>query len=118
MSKEKFQVPLPSEEIMQQQIQKIVKEGVKPKDSFFTFIKSMYKQIGLRHLFSNRAGLVFTLFTVIILLSIYMFSANMVIYKVEDLYSYIFLFSPILFLIFSIYSSGNNTSIFTNSNSI
>lgn len=104
MSKEKFQVPLPSEEIMQQQIQKIVKEGVKTKESFLTFIKSMYKQIGLRHLFSNRAGYVFTLFTVIILLSTYMFSANKAIYKVGDLYAYIFLFSPIVFLVFSLYT--------------
>lgn len=104
MSKEKFHVPLPDEDIIQQQIQKIVKEGVKPKESFFAFLKSMYNQIGLRHLFSNRAGLVFTLFTVIILLSFYLFSANMTIYKTEELYAYIFLFSPILFLVFSMYT--------------
>lgn len=104
MSKEKFHVPFPDEEIIQQQIQKIVKEGVKPKESFFTFIKSMHKQIGLRHLFSNRAGFVFTLFTVIILLSFYLFSANIAINEVEALYAFIFLFSPIVFLVFSLYT--------------
>ncbi|WP_313892408.1 hypothetical protein [Psychrobacillus sp.] len=104
MSKEKFYVPLPGQVTMQKQIQAIVQEGVKQKESFFPFIKSMYKQLGFRHLFSNYAWLVFALFTVIISLISPFFMYGLTKYKMEELYALIFLFSPILYLIFSMYT--------------
>lgn len=54
MRKEKLAIPMPDEKIVKQEIQQIVSLGVKRKESFFQFMRSMIQQVGMRHLFSDR----------------------------------------------------------------
>lgn len=104
MSKDKLHIPMPDEQFIKQQVQKIVSEGVNQKESFFSFLKSMYKQVGLRHLFSNQVELVFTIITAITFLSFYLLNSSNNELKTEDLYANIFLFSPLAFLAYSLFT--------------
>lgn len=109
MDKEKFHIPFPNEQTIRNEIEQIVTAGVrvKERDSFFLFMKSMYRQIGLRHLFSDRSELMFSLITAITILIFFMLKPDSVSTQVDDLYSFIFIFSPLLFVTLSIYTYSN-----------
>lgn len=107
MKKEKFQIPFPDESTISHQINHIVKCGVKRKESFSAYLKTMYEQVGLRHLFSDRSELTFMLITALTIISIYIFSPDPASAKTDDLYAFIFLFSPVLFIALSIYTYSN-----------
>lgn len=107
MDKEKFHIPFPDERTIQNQIDQIVAASVKPRESFFTYLKSMYQQVGIKHLFSDRSELMFILFTMITLLSIFFTNAELERARVEDVYAFIFLISPVLFISFSVYTYSN-----------
>lgn len=104
MAKEKLQIPLPSEDITKQEIQHIVSLGIKRKESFYQFMKSMIQQVGIRHLFSNRAELHMILIIALTSLSVFILQPNLAVGSAQNLYAYLFLISPLLFLIFSIYT--------------
>lgn len=98
---------MPDERTIQNQIQAIVAAGVKPKESFFTYLKSMYQQVGIKHLFSDRSELMFILFTTFTVLSIFFVSPEPERIQVDNMYSFIFLISPVLFITLSIYTYLN-----------
>ena len=104
MRKEKLYIPMPNEGIMEKEIQQIVSLGVKRKESFFHFIKSMIQQVGIRHLFSDRSELHFILIIAMTSLSMFVIQPDSAVSSAQDHYAYIFLMSPLLFLIFSIYT--------------
>lgn len=107
MSKEKFSIPFPDDETMQNEIGKIVATGVKRKEFFLSYLTSMYRQIGFRQLFSDRSELAFTLITAITLLICYLFSPDPSFAKADDVYAFIFLVSPVLFVALSFFTYSN-----------
>ncbi|WP_042143789.1 hypothetical protein [Paucisalibacillus sp. EB02] len=104
MSKEKFHIQLPSEDLIQSEITTIVANGLKPKESFYAYLKRLYKQIGLRNLLPNRWEEFLIIFSVLCLLIVLPFnlveSNN---YLIRDFYMITFLLSPLLFMVLSIY---------------
>ncbi|ERI07433.1 hypothetical protein [Aneurinibacillus aneurinilyticus] len=107
MDKEKFHIPMPDERTIQNQINQIVAAGVKRNKSFPAYLKSMYHQVGIRHLFSDRSEFVFILFIAINLLSIFLVRSETVLRQVDNLYAFIFLISPVLFIALSVYTYSN-----------
>lgn len=107
MDRKKLHIPFPDEHTMHNQIDQIVSVGVKRNESFFTFVKSMYQQVGMRHLFSDRSEFMFVLFIAITMLSIYFISPEPIHTQADDLYAFVFLISPVLFIIFSIHTYTN-----------
>lgn len=107
MNKEKFHIPMPDEEMLQTQIEQIVGTVSEKKVSFSSHLKLMYRQIGLRYLFSDRSEFVFALITVITFLGIFLFKPRAVESNWHDLYGYIFLISPLLFTALSVYTFLN-----------
>ena len=107
MDKKKFTIPLPDEDVIQNQIEQIVISGAKQKQTFLAYLNSMVKQVGIRHLFSDRLELGFILFSALALLSSFLVVQGPV--QTEHLYAYIFLASPILFLAFAIHTYINKT---------
>ena len=105
MDKEKFTILIPDDHVRREQIEQIVRSGVKQKKSFSAYLKSMLQQVGMRHLFSDRLGLGFILLTTITLLSFLLVGLEPM--PIDRLYAYIFLMSPLLFLTFSIYTYMN-----------
>lgn len=110
MDKEKFYIPMPTDQTIESEINQIVSAGVKRKQTFLSSLKSMYGQVGIRYLFSDRSELVLTLFIAIALLSLLFISPEQGIAEVHSLYSFIFLVSPVLFLVFSVYTYSNKIS--------
>ena len=66
MNKEKFHIPMPDERTIQIKSIKLSLAGVKQKESFPSYLKSMVQQVGFKHLFSDRLELVYITFTALI----------------------------------------------------
>lgn len=107
MNKEKFHIPLPDENTIQMQIQQIVDRGLPKKKSFMSYLKSMYRHIGLRHLFSDRIEYAITFITAITYIIITFYQPERSEIDEYYLYGLIFLLSPILFIALSIYTYSN-----------
>jgi hypothetical protein len=104
MSKVKFHVPMPSDELIQSEITKIVSTGLKPKESFYVYLKRLYKQIGLRNLLPNRWEeflIILSVFCVMIYLPLSVTENKH--FEVNDFYAVTFLLSPLLFMTLSVY---------------
>lgn len=104
MHKEKFHIDFPDETTIENQIQFIVSKGVKPKESFPAYLMNMYKQLGFKSLFRDVTEI---LYVIIIATAILLF-AGLQGFDSSDLsegrvYSYIFIFSPILFLTIALF---------------
>lgn len=107
MNKEKFHIPIPDEHTIQTQIQQIVDAALKRKVSLLSYLNLMYQQIGIKHLFSDRSEYVFALITTVTFLGIFLFRPEPAQAQVYDLYGFIFLISPVLFIVLSIYTYSN-----------
>lgn len=107
MIKEKFHIPMPDEQTIQIQIHQIVDAALKPRISFPSYLKLMYQQIGIKHLFSDRSEYVYALITVVTFLSIFFFKPEMAHTMVDYLYGFLFMVSPVLYIILSIYTFTN-----------
>lgn len=107
MKKDKLHIPMPDDSAIDRQISQIVSQGLVKKESFTSYLRSMVQQVGWRHLFSDRLELGFI---VLIAIGLYSLLLIMPVHgDVQNLYAYIFLLSPILFLAFSIYTYMNKT---------
>lgn len=104
MNKEKQQIPMPDELTIQTQIAQIVAAGVSHKESFADYLKSMVRQVGFKHLFADRLGLAYMFFTALIVNSFIFFLAEPERLAIQDLYGLIFILSPLLFLMFSVFT--------------
>jgi hypothetical protein len=104
MNKEKLQIPMPDERTIQTQIDQIVAAGVSQKESFTTYLTSMVRQIGFKHLFADRLGLVYMFLTALLVNSSMFLLAEPEKLAIQDLYGLVFLLSPLLFLMLSIFT--------------
>jgi hypothetical protein len=104
MSKEKFQIPMPNEQIIQIEINEIISAGLTKKESFLSYLKRLYKQIGMKNLLPVRWNEIFILLSV---MTILLFLSNSLSetkrIQEQDLYAFIFFISPIVFMSLSIY---------------
>ena len=107
MKKDKFKIPIPDDSTIESQISQIVSKGLVKRESFSSYLRSMVQQVGWRHLFSDRLELSFIASIAIGLYSLFLIMPFQV--EIQDLYAFIFLLSPILFLAFSIYTYMNKT---------
>lgn len=105
MDKEKFHVHMPDEHTIQAEINRIVAVGVEPRKSFYSFLKTMYKQIGFKHLFYDRSepfGIFLAAISILSFFSIYLIDPIYI--RQQDIYSFIFLISPVLYITVSLYT--------------
>ncbi|MGO4348117.1 hypothetical protein AB4Z45_21730 [Paenibacillus sp. MCAF9] len=104
MNEQKFQqVELPDELEMEQHIRSIVAAGLVPKQTFYHYLRTMYRRLGFRHLFHDWTEIVFALtagFALIIWFALTAFERTRVLS--EDLYSAIFIGSPVLYLVIAL----------------
>ncbi|MBS4220115.1 hypothetical protein KHA96_17520 [Bacillus sp. FJAT-49711] len=104
MNKDKFQIPMPDDEIIQKEINTIVKAGIKRKETFPTFLWNLYKDIGFRYLFTNpRDGILITLSVIAVLIFLFMTITEPSNVNEKDIYGFVFLISPLLFMALSLY---------------
>lgn len=105
MNKEKFHIEMPDDLEIEAQIRTIIDKGIKPKESFYSYLKNMYSQIGFKHLFHDIGEislLIILILPILITLTVDISkNPNM---KYEVIYSLIFMISPILYLSMSLFS--------------
>ncbi|MBX4265874.1 hypothetical protein [Clostridium estertheticum] len=108
MDKHESYIDFPNDDEIESEINSIIAKGLKPQQSFYFYVKSMYKQIGIKNLFHDITEIVFL---VLIVLSILIFIAvsSRISVNIDNgnIYSFIFIFSPILYLTISLLSFIN-----------
>ncbi|AZB41415.1 hypothetical protein CEF21_03360 [Bacillus sp. FJAT-42376] len=102
MNKEKFDIPMPDRQSITDEIQQIVTAGVRKKESFPAYLYKLQKQIGMKNLLPSRLEEIGILLTVIVILLILSGSMKGEVGN-QDLYAFIFLLSPLLYLSLSVY---------------
>ncbi|MFS0688965.1 hypothetical protein AB1K89_06965 [Sporosarcina sp. 179-K 8C2 HS] len=107
MKKGQMKIPMPDDSAIEREISHIVTKGLVKRESFSSYLRSMVQQVGLRHLFSDRLELIFILSIAVGIYSLFLIIPIHI--EMHDLYAFIFLFSPLLFLAFSIYTYMNKT---------
>jgi hypothetical protein len=108
-------VKIPSEPEIKKSIDYIVDKGLKTEESFYNYLKNMIQNIGFKFLFNDFGELIFAVSLIIFiqLNSGYFFlnSANSL--KIQDIYFYLFIWSPIVFFVQMVislnYSKYNGT---------
>lgn len=108
MDKHEFYIDFPDEATIQQQIDGIIEKGVKPKKTFYSFLKNMYKQIGIRYLFHDLVEIAFVVLIVIVSL-IFIIINSQIQMSIDDgsIYTFIFIVSPILYMAVSLIAFVN-----------
>jgi hypothetical protein len=100
MDKEKFTVDFPEDAEIQEHVRKIVSAGLPKKVSFVAHLIKMYKEIGLRFLFRDLTELVYILvIATSILLYLTLAAERFFMAGNENIITFIFISSPVLFLI-------------------
>lgn len=105
---DKFKIDMPDEFEIKSQINIILDKGLKEQESFYLYIKNMYKSIGIKNLFHDRSELFFIAILVISILGYFSIkisphSTN----EIEKIYVLIFTVSPIYYLATNIFSFIN-----------
>lgn len=88
------------------ELDEILNEGVKPKLTFFAYLRNAFKELGFNNIFHDKTELGIILLSGIFVLFFSMTSLNN--REVGSLYKFIFISSPILYLsviLFSFYNS-------------
>ncbi|MBO3445581.1 hypothetical protein [Clostridium sp. CCUG 7971] len=110
---DKFKVDMPDEFEIKSQINTILDKGLKKQESFYLYIKNMYKSIGIKNLFHDKSELIFIAIVVISILTylsmrIYPEAINLEsVNKTEEIYVLIFTVSPLYYLATNIFSFIN-----------
>ncbi|NGP46411.1 hypothetical protein G4V62_16185 [Bacillaceae bacterium SIJ1] len=103
MTKEKLRIPIPDEQTMRTEIEHIISKGMTPQPSFLSQMWTMYHQVGFRYLFLGRLTSVFLLLIGLCLTGSFLVQA-MTVRGETDIYAFIFLLSPFVFIVLSLYN--------------
>ncbi|MED4452532.1 hypothetical protein [Metabacillus fastidiosus] len=99
MNKEKFQISYPDERILKEQIHSIISAGLPVQHSFYSHLKTMYKNIGFKYIFYDFTEIIYILFSAVF---IFLFTAlnikELLNNEAGSVYTLIFISSPLLFL--------------------
>lgn len=103
-----MKVNMPSEKEIKAEIDIIVTWGIGKKESFYSYLKNMYRQIGIKYIFHDSLESVFTILLVSFILFLVVRDSNIkYMESIELIYVYLFTVSPILYLAMSIYGFIN-----------
>ncbi|MBY6037275.1 hypothetical protein KUV80_11445 [Fictibacillus nanhaiensis] len=96
MEKQNFFVDYPEEHQVDHHIHSIVSAGLSKPKTFIQFLNEMYQQLGFRYLFRDATELIFVVCLALGVLIYGLFSLDSSV-KTEDIYSFIFTLSPVLY---------------------
>ncbi|MBK5241852.1 hypothetical protein [Clostridium sp.] len=111
MDKYEPYIDFPDDITIKAQIKTIITKGISPSESFCCYLKNMYKQIGMKFLFHDITEIVFAVLIALSILGFIAITSNSFIninnINNGSIYSFIFMFSPILYLAISLVSFVN-----------
>jgi len=97
-----WMVDYPDEQTMNSQIQFIVANGLVKEKPFHEHLLEMYKQLGFRYLFRDGAEIIFTMIMALAAIVFGLFHVIEGGMQVDRLYSYLFIMSPILYMLVAV----------------
>lgn len=98
-----MKVDMPNEKEIKVEIDNIIAQGIGERESFHSYLKNMYRQIGIRYLFRDGLEIIFTILLVSSILLLTIKDSNIhYMENIKDIYVYLFVISPILYLAMSI----------------
>ena len=103
-----MKIDMPSEREVKAEIDSITEQGLKGKESFYFYLKNMYRQIGIRYLFHDGLEIIFIILLIFSVLFPVVTSSSM--YYMENIggiYACLFMVSPVLYLTMSLLSFIN-----------
>lgn len=105
---EKFNIDMPDDLEIKNQINLILDKGLENKKSFYLYIKEMYQSIGFKNLFHDLSELIFigVLLISIVAFGIISIRNNYMLPK-EKIYTFIFIISPLYYLLTNVFSLIN-----------
>lgn len=105
---EKFNIDMPDDLEIKNQINLILDKGLENKKSFYLYMKEMYQSIGFKNLFHDLSELIFI---GVLLISIVVFGIisirNGYMISKEKIYTFIFIISPLYYLLTNVFSLIN-----------
>lgn len=103
-----MRIDMPSEREIKVEIDNILAEGLRKRESFYFYLKNIYRQIGIRYLFHDGLEIIFIILLISsILFSVIKGSSAYYMENIEGIYVYLFTVSPILYLTMSVFSFIN-----------
>ncbi len=100
MNKNFQDIPYLNKESMQAEIQMILQKGLDPKVSFWSYLVTMYKQVGLRFMFKDIVEILYTLIIACTVIGAFILSSTKVVDVHQiNLYTVIFIWSPITYFV-------------------
>ncbi|MGL5315182.1 MAG: hypothetical protein ACRC92_18145 [Peptostreptococcaceae bacterium] len=105
---DKFKIEMPSEYEIQQQINLIVDKSIPPKESFYSYISKMYKDIGISNVFHDLSELTYIgVLTIAVLVFSFISLKNNEMIMEDKIYTFIFTISPLFYLATNLFSYIN-----------
>ncbi len=105
---DKFEIDIPDEFEIKNQINIILDKGLQKQESFYSYIKKMYKSIGVKNLFHDSSEMIFIAVLVISILGfLYVRTYAIDVNKIEEIYAMIFTVSPLYYLVTNLFSFIN-----------
>lgn len=102
---DKFNIDMPDDFEIQKQINLIVDKAMPKKESFFSYISNMYKEIGITNIFHDLSELIYIGVLIIAILAFSINSINSGEIFIEDkIYTFIFTISPLFYLVTNLFS--------------
>ncbi len=98
-----MKIDMPDEKTIVKEIDIILSKGLEPKVSFYSYLKNMYRQIGIKYLFRDGLEIIFIILLAFSIFTFVIIEGNIYdIQKAEGIYACLFIVSPILYLIMSV----------------
>lgn len=104
---EKFNIDMPDDFEINNQINIILDKGLQKQQSFYSYIKKMYKEIGFRNLFHDLSELTFLSILVVSVLAFMYIGVLRGLDKTQNIYAFIFTISPLYYLVTNLFSFIN-----------
>lgn len=105
---DKFKIEMPSDYEIEQQIKSIVDKSIPPKESFYSYVSKMYKDIGISNIFHDLSELTYIgVLTIAVLIFSFISLKNNEILVEDKIYTFIFTISPLFYLVTNLFSYIN-----------
>lgn len=105
---DKFNIDIPDDLEIKNQINLILDKGIGTRESFYSYLKKMYRDIGFTNLFHDKAEIIFIgiLLVSLLIYGVFAIKNDYMITK-ERIYTSIFIASPLYYLMTNIFSFIN-----------
>ncbi|KAB8125737.1 hypothetical protein F9U64_21815 [Gracilibacillus oryzae] len=95
-------IPYPEEIEIDQEISTILTEGMDSRANFWSFLLTMYRQLGFRIIFRDFTEIIYTIIlSIVVVTGLLMSLGDLLIWNDWNVYTIIFTFSPVTYLLFA-----------------